>query len=94
MLVHTAIYDIKIQLLQKQHVRETYVLINCDLGKEQQIVEFLQRLQNVREVQATYGVYDIIAKIKTTTERELNDTIRSKILGLRQVSSVLTLQVE
>ncbi|MDE1844131.1 MAG: Lrp/AsnC ligand binding domain-containing protein [Thaumarchaeota archaeon] len=75
-------------------MRETYVLINCDLGKEQQIVKFLQKLQSVKEVQATHGVYDIVAKIETKTEGELDDTIRLKILGLRQVNSVLTLQAE
>lgn len=80
--------------MKKQHVRETYVLINCDLGKEQQIVKFLQKLQSIREVQATHGVYDIIAKIETKTERELNDTIQTKILSLRQVNSVTTLQAE
>ena len=73
---------------------EAYILINCDLGKEQQIVKFLQKLQSIREVQATHGVYDIIAKIETKTERELNDTIRTKILTLRQVNSVITLQAE
>ena len=75
-------------------MRETYVLINCDLGKEQQIVKLLQKLQSIREVQATHGAYDIIAKIETKTERELNNTIRTKILSLRQVSSVTTLQAE
>ena len=73
---------------------EAYILINCDLGKEQQIVTSLQRLQNVREVQATHGVYDIIAKIETKTERELGDTIQLKILGLESVNSVLTLKTE
>lgn len=80
--------------MKKQRVRETYVLINCDLGKEQQIVKFLQKLQSIREVQATHGVYDIIAKIETKTERELNYTIQTKILSLRQVNSITTLQTE
>jgi len=75
-------------------VSETYILINCDLGKEQQIIKFLQKLQNVREVQATHGVYDIIAKIETETERELNDTIQSKILGLESVNCIMTLKTE
>ena len=75
-------------------MRETFVLINCDLGKEQQIIKFLQKLQSIREVQATNGVYDIIAKIETKTERELNYMIRTKILSLRQVNSVITLQTE
>lgn len=73
---------------------EAYILINCDLGKEQQIVKFIQKLQNVREVQATHGVYDIIAKIETETERELDDTIQSKILGLQSVNSIMTLMTE
>jgi DNA-binding Lrp family transcriptional regulator len=75
-------------------VSEAYILINCDLGKEQQIVKFIQKLQNVREVQATHGVYDIIAKIETETERELDDTIQSKILGLQSVNSIMTLKTE
>lgn len=75
-------------------MRETFVLINCDLGKEQQIIKSLQKLQNVKEVQATHGVYDIVAKIETKTEKELNETIRLNILGLSQVQSVLALQTE
>ena len=75
-------------------MRETFVLINCDLGKEQQIVKSLQKMHVVKEVQATHGVYDVVAKIETRTEKELNETIRLKILGLRPVQSVLTLQTE
>ena len=75
-------------------MRETFVLINCDLGKEQQIVKSLQKVQCIKEVQATHGVYDVVAKIETKTEKELDETIRLKILGLRPVQSVLTLQTE
>lgn len=73
---------------------ETFVLINCDLGKEQQIVKSLQNIQGVKEVQATHGVYDVVAKIETKTEKELNETIRLKIFGLRPVQNVLALQTE
>ena len=75
-------------------MRETFVLINCDLGKEQQIVKSLQNVHGVKEVQATHGVYDVVVKIETSTEKELNETIRQKILGLRPVQSVLALQTE
>ena len=51
---------------------EIFVLINCDLGKEQQIVKSLQNIQDVKEVQLTHGVYDVVAKIETKTEKELN----------------------
>ncbi len=75
-------------------MREAFVLINCDLGKEQQIVKSLQNIQGVKEAQATHGVYDVVVKIETKTEKELNETIRLKILGLRPVQSVLALQTE
>ncbi|SMH71519.1 Lrp/AsnC ligand binding domain-containing protein [Candidatus Nitrosotalea okcheonensis] len=75
-------------------LQETFVLINCHLGKEQQIVKSLQKLHGVKEVQATHGVYDVIVKIQTMTERELNETVRSKILGLGPVTSILMLQSE
>ncbi|MDE1811574.1 MAG: Lrp/AsnC ligand binding domain-containing protein [Thaumarchaeota archaeon] len=75
-------------------MRETFLLINCDLGKEQQIVESLETLQDVQEVQVTYGVYDIVAKIQTKTEKELNKTIRLKIMSLRPVQSVLALKTD
>ncbi len=79
---------------KNNNVQKTFVLINCDLGKEQQIVKSLQKLHEVTEVQATHGVYDIVAKIESKTKVELNKIIRSKILGLRPVTSVLTLQTE
>ncbi len=75
-------------------VQETFVLINCYLGKEQQIVKSLQKLRGVKEAQATHGVYDVIVKIETETERELTEIVHSKILGLRPVTSVLMLQSE
>ena len=75
-------------------MHETFVLINCDLGKEQQIVKSLEILKGVTEIQVTTGVYDIVAKIQTKTERELNKTVRMKIMCLEPVQSVLTLKTE
>ena len=73
-------------------MQETFVLINCDLGKEQQIVKSLEVLQGITEIQVTNGVYDIVAKIQTKTEKELAKTIRMKIMCLEPVQSVLTLK--
>lgn len=75
-------------------MKDAFLLINCDLGKEQQIVKSLEKLQDVQEIQVTYGAYDIVAKIQTKTEKELNKTIRLKILSLRPVQSVLALKTE
>lgn len=73
---------------------EAFVLINCDLGKENQVVKQLQALHNVKEAQATNGVYDVIAKLESKTKEEIDYTITSKILEIKPVNYVLTLQSE
>lgn len=71
---------------------ETFLLINCDTGMEQQVVTLLQSLYCVKEAQATNGVYDVIAKLELDTERMLNNAISSEILKIGSVRSVVMLQ--
>ena len=71
---------------------EAFLLINCDIGKEKQVSTLLESLENIKEVQATVGVYDVIAKLESKTVRELNDVIRLKILKIKSIHSILMLQ--
>ena len=48
-----------------------YVLINCDLGSEEEIIKELKKLPDILEVNGVYGVYDIILKIKSDTMDKL-----------------------
>lgn len=68
-----------------------YVLINTELGKEDEILERLRRTPNVREVYMIFGVYDIIIRVECETREELNETIINKIRRLDTVRSTLTL---
>ena len=42
-----------------------FVLINCDLGFEEQIIEELKHISDVKEVHGTFGAYDILAKVES-----------------------------
>ena len=42
-----------------------YVLINCELGSEESIIEQLKTLDGVVEVHGTFGAYDILAKFES-----------------------------
>ncbi|HJS81863.1 MAG TPA: hypothetical protein VJ742_03415 [Nitrososphaera sp.] len=42
---------------------EAYVLINCDLGTEENVIKELKSVQGVSEVKGVFGVYDVIAKV-------------------------------
>ena len=68
-----------------------YVLINCELGSEESIIQQLKSLPGVVEVHGTFGAYDILAKIESSTVEELREAITWKIRKIEQVKSNLTL---
>ena len=68
-----------------------YVLINSDLGYEEQIIEELKHLSDVKEIHGTFGVYDILAKVESDQITTLRETITSKIRKIDRIRSTLTL---
>ena len=70
-----------------------YVLINCELGSEESIIEQLKNLPGIIEVHGTFGAYDILAKIESSTVEDLRATITWKIRKIGQIRSTLTLIV-
>ena len=70
-----------------------YVLINCDLGFEEQIIEELKHISDVKEVNGVFGAYDILAKVESDQISTLRETIMSEIRQIGRVESTLTLLV-
>ena len=70
-----------------------YVLLNCNLGSEETIIEDLKHIDSVSQVSGTYGAYDIIAKVENSEREKLRDIIIWKIRKLEHVRSTLTLMV-
>jgi len=72
-------------------MQTAYVLINCELGKEEEILNSLKHMESVKEVHGTFGAYDIIAKIENSDRDKLRETITWNIRKLQHVCSILTL---
>ena len=70
-----------------------FVLINADLGAEEELVRDLRNIEHVKEVYVVYGVYDIVAKIEADTMEKVKETITWKIRRLEKVRSTLTMIV-
>ncbi len=68
-----------------------YVLINCDLGYEEQIIEELKHISDVKEAHGTFGAYDILAKVESANVEALRETIMWKIRKIVHVRTTLTL---
>ena len=72
---------------------EAYVLVNCDLGAEEEVIDGLKQIEQVKEVHGTFGAYDIIAKIQAESADKLREAITWKIRKMDKIRSTLTLTV-
>jgi DNA-binding Lrp family transcriptional regulator len=70
-----------------------YVLINCELGSENEIIEKIRKVSEVSEVYRVFGVYDIIVRISTSDTETLKEIIAWKIRNVDKVRSALSMIV-
>jgi DNA-binding Lrp family transcriptional regulator len=70
---------------------QAFVLINVESGAEDEVVTQLRKVEGIEEAFFSYGVYDIIAKIKADSMEKLKEMVTHRIRALRQVRSTLTL---
>jgi DNA-binding Lrp family transcriptional regulator len=68
-----------------------FVLINVESGSEDEVLKELKKIAGVEEAYFSYGVYDLISKIKADTMEQLKDMVTRKIRALSSVRSTLTL---
>jgi DNA-binding Lrp family transcriptional regulator len=60
-------------------------------GEEEQALKQLKSIDGVKESYVTYGVYDLMVRVKANTMEELKDIVTHKIRTSKQVHSTLTL---
>jgi len=72
-------------------MEKAYVLISCDLGKEEDVLDTLRSIKSVKEVHGTFGAYDIIAEVSSENAEELRKDISGKIRKMPSIRSTLTL---
>ena len=63
-----------------------YVLINCRLGKEPEIINELRRVPGVVEACGVYGLYDVITRITTDTDEKLETILRD----IRRIENIIS----
>ncbi len=71
----------------------SYVLINCDIGSEEDVISHLKTIDGVKDVHGTFGAYDIIAKIESDNQETLRDILTWKIRKIKRIRSTLTLTI-
>jgi uncharacterized protein with GYD domain len=69
-----------------------FILLNCDLGAEEYIVDELKQMQDISNAYLTFGAYDVIAEIQTDNQDEFEKLIAT-IRKLSRVVSTMTLNI-
>ncbi|MCV0392594.1 MAG: Lrp/AsnC ligand binding domain-containing protein [Nitrosopumilus sp.] len=69
-----------------------FILLNCDLGAEEYIVDELKQMQDISNAYLTFGAYDVIAEIQTENQEAFEKAI-GMIRKLSRVVSTMTLNV-
>ncbi len=70
---------------------KTFVLINCELGTESEVLKQLHKVKNVVDTQETFGVYDIVARIESDSQSQLANIISDQIRKISNINTTLTL---
>ncbi|MDE1861625.1 MAG: Lrp/AsnC family transcriptional regulator [Thaumarchaeota archaeon] len=68
-----------------------YVMINCEMGSENNIVERIRPIGCVKEVSGVFGNYDVIVKIQSRHIDEIRKTIVEDIRKLERIRCTTTL---
>lgn len=68
-----------------------YVLLNTEIGAENQVLRALKGIEGIEEVYNLWGVYDIIANIKAENMEKLKYIITNHIEKIGQINSKLTM---
>ncbi len=78
---------------EEKRMHVGYILLNCDLGAEEYIVEELRQIPEVKNAHLTFGAYDVIAEVHANSQEEFEKTVGTKIRKLARVVSTMTLSV-
>lgn len=68
-----------------------YVLVNTEIGFEDEVLSQLKNTPNIKEANVVYGIYDIVARVEAENMDKLKETITWKIRRLDKVRSTLTM---
>ena len=70
-----------------------YVLVQCKIAHEMEVLKALLEIDIVKEAKGTFGYYDILVKIEASSDKEIESTITKKIRKIKNVNMTTTLSV-
>lgn len=70
---------------------DAYVMLNCELGAEAEIIEKLKELEQVVDVFETIGTHDMLVRLQAENFEKIREIVSWNIQKLDKVRSTATL---
>jgi DNA-binding Lrp family transcriptional regulator len=70
---------------------KAYVLINVGASSEDQVLKDIKKIEGVKEVYVSYGVYDLIVKVVADSAEQMKEIVIHHLRTVNNVTSTLTL---
>ena len=70
-----------------------YVLVQCKIAHEMEILKALLDVDYVKEAKGTFGYYDIFVKIEADEATMIENIITTKIRTISNVTTTTTLSI-
>lgn len=68
-----------------------YVLLNCELGSEADLIEKLKEIEQVKDVFETIGTHDMMVKLEAENFEKIREVVSWSIQKLDKIRSTSTL---
>jgi len=65
--------------------------MSCVLGSEEEIITIIEKIDEIKEVHGTLGLYDIVAQIECTTDEKIQEIVTQQIRKMPKICSTMTL---
>ncbi len=70
---------------------DAYVMLNCELGAESDIIDQLKEIEQVVDVFETIGTHDMMVKLQAENFEKIREIVSWNIQKLKNVRSTATL---
>lgn len=70
---------------------KAYVMMTCDVGSENEVIEELRKVNGVKYVYGTLGLYDLLVKVEAGSEEEVQKIVTGIIRKMPRIHTTMTL---
>ena len=70
-----------------------YVLVKSTIAHEMEVLREILKIDGVKEVKGTFGIYDIFVKIQASSKNDIEKIITKNLRKVKNVMSTTTLSV-